>query len=177
MVSDSLTDRCYGLIASPQSRAMLIVCPTCATSYQIEPAALGAAGRSVRCAHCKNTWFATAESMVEEAALAPVRRTAAASTGRAAAADDSTSRSDPAAEDVIPPRRRSAERKPVHGRGRAAAGSARPARGGGRRVRAEIRSRRSGPGRDDRGAPRAPGPRGAQGPAHASCGGSPACRC
>jgi len=48
---------------------MLIVCPTCATTYQIELAALGAAGRSVRCAHCKNTWFATPDSMVEERAL------------------------------------------------------------------------------------------------------------
>ncbi len=49
---------------------MLIVCPTCATAYQIELAALGAAGRSVRCAHCKNTWFATADSVVEEPAMA-----------------------------------------------------------------------------------------------------------
>ena len=51
---------------------MLIVCPTCATSYQVQAAALGAAGRSVRCANCKNTWFATAESMVAEAAMLPV---------------------------------------------------------------------------------------------------------
>ena len=52
---------------------MLIVCPTCAMSYQIKLAALGGAGRSVRCASCKNTWFATADSVVfeTEAALAP----------------------------------------------------------------------------------------------------------
>ena len=37
---------------------MLIVCPSCATSYQIDPAAVGAAGRTVRCARCKATWFA-----------------------------------------------------------------------------------------------------------------------
>jgi predicted Zn finger-like uncharacterized protein len=37
---------------------MLIVCPSCATSYMIDPAALGAAGRTVRCARCKATWFA-----------------------------------------------------------------------------------------------------------------------
>jgi predicted Zn finger-like uncharacterized protein len=36
---------------------MLIVCPTCATSYQIEPAALGADGRSVRCSRCRTVWF------------------------------------------------------------------------------------------------------------------------
>jgi predicted Zn finger-like uncharacterized protein len=39
---------------------MLIVCPTCTTAYDISPIALGA-GRTVRCAGCKNTWFATAE--------------------------------------------------------------------------------------------------------------------
>jgi predicted Zn finger-like uncharacterized protein len=36
---------------------MLIVCPNCGTSYQIEPASLGA-GRSVRCIRCRNVWFA-----------------------------------------------------------------------------------------------------------------------
>lgn len=39
---------------------MLIVCPTCATSYTIEPASLGPAGRSVRCSRCKESWFAGA---------------------------------------------------------------------------------------------------------------------
>ncbi len=38
---------------------MLIACPNCATSYNIEPASLGAAGRTVRCARCKTTWFAS----------------------------------------------------------------------------------------------------------------------
>jgi predicted Zn finger-like uncharacterized protein len=37
---------------------MLIVCPNCATSYTIDPATLGPAGRTVRCARCKSTWFA-----------------------------------------------------------------------------------------------------------------------
>jgi len=56
---------------------MLIVCPTCATTYQLAPAAIGEAGRSVRCANCKNTWFAEPEKLpaVEARALAvePVR--------------------------------------------------------------------------------------------------------
>ncbi|HVZ54604.1 MAG TPA: MJ0042-type zinc finger domain-containing protein [Pseudolabrys sp.] len=39
---------------------MLLVCPSCATSYMIDAAALGAEGRSVRCARCKTTWFASA---------------------------------------------------------------------------------------------------------------------
>ncbi len=37
---------------------MLIVCPNCATSYQVEPPSLGATGRSVRCVRCKKVWFA-----------------------------------------------------------------------------------------------------------------------
>ncbi len=39
---------------------MLIVCPSCATSYQIDPGSVGASGRMVRCARCRATWFATA---------------------------------------------------------------------------------------------------------------------
>src|SRR3974390_780676 len=37
---------------------MLIVCPGCATSYTIDPAAVRPTGRTVRCARCKGTWFA-----------------------------------------------------------------------------------------------------------------------
>ena len=37
---------------------MLIVCPSCATSYMIDPASVGSGGRTVRCARCKTTWFA-----------------------------------------------------------------------------------------------------------------------
>ncbi|MFD1331873.1 MJ0042-type zinc finger domain-containing protein, partial [Methylopila musalis] len=36
---------------------MLIVCPNCAATYRLAPAALGA-GRPVRCARCKTEWFA-----------------------------------------------------------------------------------------------------------------------
>jgi predicted Zn finger-like uncharacterized protein len=46
---------------------MLIVCPSCATSYDLSAKALGA-GRSVRCARCKTTWFATADTPREQAA-------------------------------------------------------------------------------------------------------------
>jgi predicted Zn finger-like uncharacterized protein len=44
---------------------MLIVCPSCATSYMIDQASLGAAGRTVRCARCKATWFATPKPAAE----------------------------------------------------------------------------------------------------------------
>jgi predicted Zn finger-like uncharacterized protein len=37
---------------------MLIVCPSCATSYMIDQASVGPAGRTVRCARCKVTWVA-----------------------------------------------------------------------------------------------------------------------
>jgi predicted Zn finger-like uncharacterized protein len=39
---------------------MLIVCPRCATSYMIDPSSVAPAGRTVRCARCKSTWFAGA---------------------------------------------------------------------------------------------------------------------
>src|SRR5665647_1022404 len=39
---------------------MLIVCPSCATSYLINPDSVGSAGRAVRCARCKTVWHASA---------------------------------------------------------------------------------------------------------------------
>lgn len=50
---------------------MHIVCPHCTTSYAINPAALGASGRTVRCSRCKETWLAHPEDAVEMAAAAP----------------------------------------------------------------------------------------------------------
>jgi predicted Zn finger-like uncharacterized protein len=38
---------------------MLIVCPSCASEYTIDPDKLGADGRTVRCAICRDTWFVT----------------------------------------------------------------------------------------------------------------------
>jgi predicted Zn finger-like uncharacterized protein len=38
---------------------MQIVCPSCTTAYDLSPTALGDTGRSVRCARCRNVWFAT----------------------------------------------------------------------------------------------------------------------
>jgi predicted Zn finger-like uncharacterized protein len=40
---------------------MVIVCPSCASEYIIDPARLGGDGRTVRCANCRTTWFVTAE--------------------------------------------------------------------------------------------------------------------
>jgi predicted Zn finger-like uncharacterized protein len=36
---------------------MLIVCPSCASAYEIEAGKVGLEGRSVRCAACRETWF------------------------------------------------------------------------------------------------------------------------
>jgi predicted Zn finger-like uncharacterized protein len=47
---------------------MHIVCPHCITSYAINPATLGEAGRTVRCARCKEVWLARPEDAIEPAA-------------------------------------------------------------------------------------------------------------
>ena len=47
---------------------MLIVCPSCASEYMIDPGRLGADGRVVRCASCKETWFVVREPEEPEAA-------------------------------------------------------------------------------------------------------------
>ena len=64
---------------------MHIVCPHCTTSYAINLATLGAAGRTVRCSRCKEVWLARPEDAVEEAA-APVPAMAAAGHASANAA-------------------------------------------------------------------------------------------
>ena len=50
---------------------MHIICPHCTTSYAIDLATLGAAGRTVRCSRCKEVWLARPEDATEVAALAP----------------------------------------------------------------------------------------------------------
>lgn len=39
---------------------MLIICPECETSYEVDPAELGEGGRKVRCAECGTLWRASA---------------------------------------------------------------------------------------------------------------------
>jgi len=55
---------------------MLIVCPSCATSYDVEPASLQPDGRRVRCVRCRHVWLAEpshAEKLLAAAeAIAPV---------------------------------------------------------------------------------------------------------
>jgi predicted Zn finger-like uncharacterized protein len=61
---------------------MQIVCPNCATSYDVQPAALGPAGRSVRCARCRTIWHA--EPTPEPAVVAVEAAVAAAAEPQAA---------------------------------------------------------------------------------------------
>jgi predicted Zn finger-like uncharacterized protein len=63
---------------------MHIICPHCTTSYAINPATLGAAGRTVRCSRCKEVWLARPEDATELAMAAP----AMAETSAQAGADD-----------------------------------------------------------------------------------------
>lgn len=50
---------------------MKITCPDCSTSYEIKPEALGADGRSVKCAKCGNRWFVSPrKEQTDEAAFA-----------------------------------------------------------------------------------------------------------
>jgi len=56
---------------------MHIVCPHCTTSYAIDPATLGVAGRNVRCSRCKEVWLARPEDAVNN--VAPARAMASAS--------------------------------------------------------------------------------------------------
>lgn len=50
---------------------MQIVCPNCRTSYSVAANALGANGRNVRCAKCKEVWLATPAEAIVGQFIAP----------------------------------------------------------------------------------------------------------
>ncbi len=81
---------------------MLIVCPACATSYQVENSILGAGGRSVRCVRCRNIWFAggTTDAAAPDAKPAPADAVAGDEAVKAFKAELS---SDPSAAPDAPP--------------------------------------------------------------------------
>lgn len=60
---------------------MHIICPHCSTSYAINLATLGAAGRTVRCSRCKEVWLARPEDATELAVAAPAMAGASAQAG------------------------------------------------------------------------------------------------
>jgi predicted Zn finger-like uncharacterized protein len=61
--------------------SMHIICPHCTTSYAIDPATLGTAGRTVRCSRCKEVWLARPEHAIEIAAPAPAMAAAGQQAG------------------------------------------------------------------------------------------------
>ncbi|MGJ4960437.1 MJ0042-type zinc finger domain-containing protein [Bradyrhizobium sp. HKCCYLRH2015] len=67
---------------------MFIVCPHCTTSYAIDLATLGMAGRSVRCSRCKEVWLARPEDAVEAPAPMPAMAEAGAAAAPRDAADE-----------------------------------------------------------------------------------------
>jgi predicted Zn finger-like uncharacterized protein len=83
--------------------SMHIVCPHCTTSYAINPATLGEAGRTVRCSRCKEVWLARPEDAVEAQAPMPAM----------AAAGQSSTEADAAAEWEAMAREEEAEPPPV----------------------------------------------------------------
>lgn len=73
---------------------MHIICPHCTTSYAIDPATLGVAGRTVRCSRCKEVWLARPEDATS--ALVPAMAVAGQQAGGtdAAAEWDALARED-----------------------------------------------------------------------------------
>jgi predicted Zn finger-like uncharacterized protein len=66
--------------------SMHIICPHCTTSYAIDLATLGAAGRTVRCSRCKEVWLARPEDATEAEVPVPAMAEAGGSTAAADAA-------------------------------------------------------------------------------------------
>lgn len=60
---------------------MHIICPHCTTSYAINLATLGAAGRTVRCSRCKEVWLARPEDATELAVAVPAMAGVSAQAG------------------------------------------------------------------------------------------------
>lgn len=106
---------------------MLIVCPSCASQYELDAAKLGPEGRKVRCANCKTSWhvepaaFPEPPSEVETQALLAeeLERAAAISAEITAIATESggqdVSEEPPAVEEPAPiaaaPKRRSGKHR------------------------------------------------------------------
>ncbi len=83
---------------------MHIICPHCTTSYAIDLATLGVAGRTVRCSRCKEVWLARPEDATEVAAPIPAMAAAGDQAGNtdAAAEWDALAREDDAQDQQTP---------------------------------------------------------------------------
>jgi predicted Zn finger-like uncharacterized protein len=54
---------------------MLLVCPSCRTRYVVPDSAIGSAGRQVRCASCRHSWFQEGPNSVAPPPIEPVAPT------------------------------------------------------------------------------------------------------
>ena len=81
---------------------MHIVCPHCTTSYAIDLATLGAAGRTVRCSRCKEVWLARPEDAVDMAPGRPPWRAPAMPLASDAASEWNTRARQDEASDIRP---------------------------------------------------------------------------
>lgn len=66
---------------------MLIVCPSCASQYELDAAKLGPEGRKVRCAGCKTSWHVEPDAFPEPPSEAETQALLAEELERAAAID------------------------------------------------------------------------------------------
>ena len=71
-----------------------IICPHCTTSYAIDLATLGAAGRTVRCSRCKEVWLARPEQAIAMAGSAPAGDDDAAAEWERMASEDAGAEQD-----------------------------------------------------------------------------------
>lgn len=55
---------------------MIIACPACSTRYVVPDSAIGAEGRTVRCARCRHSWFQTGPELPPREDAPPVTRPA-----------------------------------------------------------------------------------------------------
>lgn len=76
---------------------MILTCPSCATSYSVDGAKLGPAGRTVRCAACGERWTAKAEAELELVAPVAVAEPTPEPVAEAAPADDTAAENLPKA--------------------------------------------------------------------------------
>ena len=80
---------------------MQIICPHCTTSYAIDLATLGTAGRTVRCSRCKEVWLARPEEAIEVQVPAMAEAGAASAEADAAAEWEAMAREDEAGQTPV----------------------------------------------------------------------------